>query len=303
MSWQNYALKRYLQQNMKKRMTTAPSIDALRQFLVRASDKFVEPDTSIMVRPAVSEQFSGEWLGPDGETPITILYLHGGSFFLASAEIYRSIPVALVNSLPAKVLSLDYPLAPEEPCPDAIDSARAAYDSLLADGVSPERLVLVGNEAGACILFNLVKKLKEEGAVMPAAMVALSPFIDLTLASASIKANAKSDVFLSPQLVACGVEHFLGETQFSAAEISPLNFDLIGFPPVFIQASEEEILADDAKRMANVLETAGVKAELDMWKETPHTWQLAALSGDKGLPEANDAMNNVARFIKNTLAV
>ena len=301
MSWQNYALKRYLQQNIKGRMTTAPSIEALRQFLVRASDKFMETDQSIMVRPAVDDRFCAEWVGSDDQAPVTILYLHGGSFFLASAEIYRSIPMVLANALPAKVLSLDYPLAPEEPCPAAIDSARAAYDYLLSEGVFPENLVLVGNEAGACILFNLLKRLKEESAVMPAAMVALSPLTDLTLVSDTISSNAKSDSFLSPQLVADGVGHFLNATHYDAAEISPVNFDLEGFPSVFIQASEEEILADDAKRMMIALEGAGVSAELDMWRDTPHTWQLAAQSGDKGLPEANDAMLNVVLFIKKLL--
>jgi monoterpene epsilon-lactone hydrolase len=301
MSWQNYALKRYLQQNIKGRMTTAPSIDALRQFLVRATDKFMESDPSITVSSADSDQFCAEWIEPKEQALVTILYLHGGSFFLASAEIYRSIPTYLANSLSAKVLSLDYPLAPEAPCPAAIDSASAAYDYLLAEGVLPDNLVLVGNEAGACILFSLLKRLKDDGAVMPAAMVALSPLTDLTLASESINKNTRSDVFLSPKLVADGVDHFLGGTHYDAEELSPVNFDLAEFPPVFIQASEEEILADDAKRMVKALEDAMVRTELDMCRDTPHTWQLAALNGDKGLPEANDAMDKVARFIKKTL--
>jgi monoterpene epsilon-lactone hydrolase len=301
MSWQNYALKRYLQQNMKGRMTTAPSIDALRQFLVRASEKFMPLAQSIRIYPAVIDKFSAEWIEPDGKPAITILYMHGGSFFLASAEIYRNIPSTLANALPARALSLDYPLAPEAPCPAAIDSARAAYDYLLSEGVSPENLVLVGNEAGACLLFNLLKRLKHDGAAMPAAMVALSPLTDLTLASDSITANARSDTFLSPQLVKSGVTHFLDGTQVEAQAISPVSFDLEGFPPTFIQASEEEILADDTKRMAKALEGAGVHTELDMWRETPHTWQLAVSDGDKGLPEANDAMVNVARFIKKVL--
>ncbi len=282
-------------------MTTAPSIDALRQFLVRASEKFMPATQSTKVRSAGSDKFSAEWLEPDGKPPLTILYLHGGSFFLASAEIYRNIPSALAAVLPARALSLDYPLAPEATCPAAIDSVRAAYDYLLSEGVSPENLVLVGNEAGACLLFNLLKGLKYDGAAMTAAMVALSPITDLTLASDSITANARSDSFLSPKLIKSGVTHFLDGTQFAAQEISPVTFDLEGFPPTFIQASEEEILAADAKRMAKALEDAGVHTELDMWRETPHTWQLAVSNGDKGLPEANDAMVKVARFIKKVL--
>ena len=301
MSWQNYALKRYLQQNVKRRMTTAPSIDALRQFLVRASEKFMPATQATKVRPAGSDQFRAEWLEPDGKPPINILYLHGGSFFLASAEIYRNIPSALAAVLPARALSLDYPLAPEATCPAAIDSVRAAYDYLLSEDVSPENLVLVGNEAGACILFNLLKRLKQDGAAMPAAMVALSPLTDLTLSSDSITANARADSFLSPQLVKDGVKHFLDGTQFEAQEISPISFDLEGFPPTFIQASEEEVLADDAKRMAKALEDAGVHTELDMWRETPHTWQLAVSDGDQGLPEANDALIKVVRFLKKVL--
>lgn len=301
MSWQNYALKRYLQQNMKRRMITAPSLDALRQFLVRAFEKFMPATQSIKMSSVESNKFDAEWLESEGTSPVNILYLHGGSFFLASAKIYRNIPAVLADSLAARVLNLDYPLSPEASCPAVIDTLRVAYNHLLSEGVSPDTLVLVGNEAGACLLFNLLKSLKDEGEAMPAAMVALSPLTDLTLSSDSMTANADSDSFLSPQLIQRGIRHFLEGTQTEEQEVSPVTFNLEGFPPTFIQASEEEILADDAKRLAQLLEDAGVHTELDMWRETPHSWQLAVSNGDGGLPEANEAMANVVRFVKRTI--
>ncbi len=301
MSWQNYALKRYLKQNMKKRMITAPSIEALRLFLSRASETFMPATQSVKVSAVKNRAFNAEWLEPSAKTPIHILYLHGGSFFLASAKIYRNIPAALADSLSAQVLNLGYPLAPEASYPEIIDSVRAAYDYLLDEGASPDKLVLVGNEAGACLLFNLLKRLKEAGECLPAAMVALSPLTDLSLGSGSITANASSDSFLSPELIQSGIKHLLDGSSIKETDISPVTFDLRDFPPTFIQASLEEILADDAKRITKELENAGVQAELDLWKDTPHTWQLAISNDDKGLPEASEAIERIVKFIESTI--
>ena len=73
-----------------------------------------------------------EWvMAPGCDTGRAILYLHGGGYAIGSLNTHRRLAYDISAASAAKVLLIDYRLAPEHPFPAAIDDAAAAWRWLL----------------------------------------------------------------------------------------------------------------------------------------------------------------------------
>src|SRR6266568_591387 len=126
-----------------------------------------------------------------------ILYLHGGGFVTGSSSLYRHLTWRLATAGRARLLSVDYRLAPEHHFPAALEDAVAAYRWLLADGADSRRIAVMGDSAGGNLAFAMLLKARDEGLPLPAAAVGLSPWLDLALASPSFRLNAEADPILN----------------------------------------------------------------------------------------------------------
>jgi acetyl esterase/lipase len=226
-----------------------------------------------------------------------ILFLHGGGFILGSSSQYRHFTWRLAAAARAQVLAPDYRLAPEHPFPAAADDAVTAYQWLLANGADPKRLAVVGDSAGGGLTFSLLLRLRDEGLPLPAAAVALSPWTDLALTGASLTRNEAADPMVSVEQARQIVDHYLAGADPRSPYASPLYGDLTGLPPSLIQVGSDEVLRDDATRMADRLRSAGCRAELEIWPRMPHAWQLFAPL----IPEAGRAIERIGAFVQERL--
>jgi monoterpene epsilon-lactone hydrolase len=226
-----------------------------------------------------------------------VLFLHGGAFVTGSSSLYRHLTWRLVNAARARLLSVDYRLAPEHPFPAALDDAVAAYRWLLADGADPRQVAVMGDSAGGNLAFAMLLKLRDEGLPLPGAAVGLSPWLDLALESPSLKANAEADPMLNADEAPKFVRYYLAGADPRMPYASPLYGDLSGMPPALIQVGSDEILRDDAVRMADRLRAAGCRAELEIWPRMPHVWHLFATV----LPEARRAIERLGTFLQSRL--
>jgi len=86
----------------------------------------------------------------------------------------------------------------------------------------------------------------------------------------------------------------MGDIDLGHPLLSPLYADLRGLPPLLIQASDTEILLDDARRLAKKAQAAQVAVTLDIWEDMPHCWHLFA----KFLPEGRAAIEKVGKFVR-----
>lgn len=225
-----------------------------------------------------------------------LLYLHGGAYTVGSPRLYRHFTWRVADAARARVLVIAYRRATEHPYPAALDDAVAAWQWLLARGVDPQHAFIMGDSAGGGLALATMLKLRDSGAALPAAAVALSPWTDLALTGASFRDNAASD----PMLVASDVPRFaagyIGSADARNPYVSPLYGDPRGLPPTLIQAGSDEILRDDAVRMADAMRDAGCQVELQIWPKMPHVWHLLA----PVLPEAHAALDEIARFLART---
>src|SRR4249920_2465851 len=85
----------------------------------------------------------------DGVEPChVVLYFHAGVYVMGDASLTADLASQVGRRTDARVISVDYRLAPEHPYPAAVDDALAAYAALLDDGVAPADIVLAGESAG-----------------------------------------------------------------------------------------------------------------------------------------------------------
>lgn len=232
------------------------------------------------------------WFIPDKSSDDkTILYLPGGGYCVGSYRTHSGLLGRLARAAGHPVLAINYRKAPEDPYPAAIEDALKAYKQLLAEG--KRNIILGGDSAGGGLALAVTFKLLEEGIQLPAALVLLSPWTDLTGSGDSVTRKASKDPLIGPELLEVFAKKYSGSEDLKNPLISPLYGEFNCFPPTLIQVGTEEVLLDDSTRLAKKMKKAGVLVEMEIWDGMMHVFQWFA-----GLiPEATDAVNKIGVFI------
>jgi len=152
----------------------------------------------------------------------------------------------------------------------------------------------MGDSAGGGLVFSLMLRLRDEGVPLPGAAVALSPWTDLALTGPSLRLNAAADPMLSADDVPQFVEDYLAGADPRTPYASPLYGDPAGLPPTIIQVGSDEVLRDDAVRMAVRMRAAGCQVELEIWPRMPHVWHVFV----PVIPEARRAIERIGSFVR-----
>jgi acetyl esterase/lipase len=222
-----------------------------------------------------------------------VLYFHGGGYCIGTAELYRDFLWRIAAAACAQVLYFDYRLAPEHPFPAALDDAVAAY-RWLTGRFDPRHIAFAGDSAGGGLLLATMLRLRDEGVPLPRAAAALSPWADLTLTGRSMRENAQADPMLDADKMPDLVRNYCAGADPRNPYISPIYGDPAGLPPTLIHAGSDEILRDDAVRMADRMRTAGCEVALELWEQMPHVCHLYA----RFVPEARRALAGIGEFLQ-----
>lgn len=293
MSWQNVALTLMLRIRVKRRSDRAPDIALARELARKTAMKMRVPE-GWRIRETMAP-LKGEWIEREsGGGARTLLYLHGGGYYFCSPETHRAITVTLAAGAEARVFVPEYRLAPEHRFPAAVEDALAAYRALLAQGIPAGRVVLGGDSAGGGLALATLLALRDAGDPLPAGAVLFSPWTDLAATGASVTSNDRRDAMFHGGRIAETARVYLGDTPPTNPLASPLYADLRGLPPLFIQASDSEVLFDDSTRLADKAAKAGVSVSFRAWHKLPHVWQFFA----PFLPEGRAALAETAAFIR-----
>jgi epsilon-lactone hydrolase len=251
------------------------------------------PPGGVRIEPARVGGVPGEWVIPkDGDSEGALLYLHGGAYVVGQPPTYRALNAQIAREARVKVCVLDYRLAPEHPCPAAIDDALAAYRALL-DERPPSRLVLGGDSAGGGLVMALLLAIRDAKLPMPSGAFLISPWVDLHCKADSYIREADRDVVLSRPVMRQAAGHYAGDLPHDDPRVSPVRADLSGLPPLFIQSTDAEVLADDSAALLARAQAAEVDATLERWPGLWHDWQVFAGK----VPEATQAVRHLAQFV------
>ncbi len=253
-------------------------------------------------RTIVSQEPAGEWVLADGARPDQrILYLHGGSWMSGSPDGYRPLAARISRESGCSVFVLDYRLAPEHPYPAGLEDCVAAWHWLSGNGprsrAAARKQVIVGDSAGGNLALATALRLKDDGGREPDAVVALSPAVDLTWQSPSLRTRAEADPILRPDRLHLVSQAYVQDTERDDHPwVSPLFGDFAGLSRVLIQVGDREVLLDDAKRMADRMQEQGVDVQLQVYEGMPHVFQLFAPT----VAASTDAIERIGGFIRST---
>jgi epsilon-lactone hydrolase len=230
---------------------------------------------------------------PQARSDVYVLHFHGGGYVVGTASLYRDFTWRIGTAARASVLYFDYRLAPEHPFPAGLDDAIRVY-RWLADRVDPRRIAVIGDSSGGGLLLGTLYRLRDEGAALPGAAVAISPWTDLALTGESLRSNADADPMMDVSTLPAIADCYLGGVDPRNPYASPLYGDASGLPPTLIQVGSDEILRDDAVRIADRLKAAGCRVMLEILPRMPHVGHLYA----RILPEGREAIERAGRFVQ-----
>lgn len=247
------------------------------------------------ITPQTTAGLPGLMVTPTGaDSGRMLIYFHGGGYAVGAPQLYTSMAARIARLTGARVLLPSYRLAPEHPFPAGLDDALAVYRAVLESGLPAAHIAFGGDSAGGGLSLACALAARDAGLPQPAAIVAYSPWTDLTVSGDSIRRHVASERVLSPREAERFVRSYLGDRDRSQPLASPLFADFNGIAPLLIQVAGDEILFDDSRRLAERASAAGVPVELQIWDGVWHVWQaMPAL-----LPEADAALASTAAFLK-----
>lgn len=249
-----------------------------------------------------TKNFNMEFLEPappKKEAPCVILQLHGGGYVGAMTNAHRSFAVLYSEAggmvgdrMP--VLTIDYRVAPENPYPAALEDAAFAFDWLLSKGYSEGSIILAGDSAGGGLAFCLCHYLRNHDRLLPKAVIAMSPWTDLTASGPSYDDNYEKDpLFGKSRDTLIYNRDYIGNNNPRNPYISPLFGDFEDFPPVLIQVGSIEMLLSDSVSVAEKIKKEKGKVRLSVYEGMFHVFQYANYL----LPESKEAWIEIRRFL------
>ena len=241
-----------------------------------------------------------------------VLYIHGGGYACGNLDYANGFGSMLATKCGVRVFTVEYRLAPEHTYPAALDDVMDAYGHLLSSGYDPSRIVLCGESAGGGLCYALCQKLRDKGRTLPAGIVAISPWTDLTLSSESYEINKKVDPSMTIERLKFFADCYVygahlekdkhlpisnpdrEEDRLTKSEprISPLFDSQDKMPESLIFVGGDEIMYDDAIFMHQRLLSAGCKSEIVV---APNMWHGYILYD---LPEREGDFEKISKFLK-----
>lgn len=228
-----------------------------------------------------------------------LIHIHGGGYCLLSAASTRDISATLADLTGLRVYCVDYRLAPQHQFPQGLDDCMAAYVEICKQ-VDADNLVIVGESAGGGMAMAMTLRMHSEGLRPPAGIVAITPWVDLTLSGETYVTNDELDPVLDLEGLRKTVDAYVGNSTRNDPFVSPLFAELEDdFPATLIQTGTRDLLLSDCSRLHRKLVKHGVDARLTVYEGMWHGFHVIP---NTSLPESREAFGEIASFVDEVLA-
>ncbi len=200
-----------------------------------------------------------------------LLYAIGGGFILPPAPRQITLVGELADAIGCAPVIARHRLAPEAPFPEPINDIADQYETLLETGHAPEDIVFGGAMAGATLILSTALTLRERGLPQPAGILLFSPWGDLSLSGWSyITRSATTASPFRMETAAFCARLYLQKELSTHPLASPVFADLTGLPPIAIHTSKHDMHFDDALKLVENADDAGVEAHIRYWDSPNH---------------------------------
>lgn len=253
-------------------------------------------DADVTQKAVTADAVPCIWLIPQNSSRDQVLiYLHGGGFVYGLTPPHLQMGAYLAKKLGMRILMVDYRLAPDYPFPASLDDCVTTYRWLLKQGISARNIVMAGDSAGGNLTITSLMKLRDSSDPLPAAAACLSPVADFTN-KGDLHTKEVKDPLLHPRATSFYNKSYIAHNDPRNPLISPAFGDWHALPPLLVQAGEDEILREDAIRIASLAKAAGVEVQLEIYPRMWHVWQI-----NLALPQAVQSLDEIAQFFRSHL--
>lgn len=255
--------------------------------------EFPMPD-DVTVEDTDADGVAVRWVtASDADHNRVVLLLHGGGFTAGSFTSHQRLAADLSTTCGARVLIADYRLGPEHPYPAGLDDCVTVYRWLLDEGYKPGRIVLAGDSAGGGLVVSTAMRLKDDDLDQPAALVALSPWVNLACDGETMDSKAKDDPVTQREHLMRAADDYLDGHFNKDPMVSPIYGDLRGLPPLLIQVGSREVLLDDSRKLSVRAKADDVDVTLEEWPGMFHVWHMMA----DWLRDGRRALGGIGAFV------
>ena len=223
-----------------------------------------------------------------------IVFLHGGGYVVGVGQPHWWLLADVIRRSGSAVLVLDYPLAPENTAAVTVPWATDVYAAAASEAAATGRsVVLMGDSAGGGLALAVAVAARDRGLPMPAALILLSPWLDVGMTAPDGEELDRHDRMLPRRGLLAAGKAYAGAAGAADPLASPLFADLTGLPPTTIFASTTEQLLADAHRLAaRAAEIPGWRLDVRETPDMVHDWLLFGF-----LPEARAAISEIADIL------
>jgi acetyl esterase len=203
--------------------------------------------------------------GGKSQSPAPLaLYAHGGAFVTGNLDTDHPQCVELAREADCLVVSVDYRLAPEHPCPAALDDVEAAFryviDNAAELNADPSRIAVMGRDAGAALVASLTQRMFDNEGPQILMQILHQPMLDADATPS--RREFQRTPGLNGQAVSRAWGHYLGHASASGQHVPAHRPNLEGLPPTFVSCSEIDPCRDEAIDYAIRLLHAYIHTEL-----------------------------------------
>lgn len=245
-----------------------------------------------------------------------IIYVHGGSFVGGSRDSYRNFCASLAHASSCRVVVPEFRLAPTYPFPASIEDVQNVFRMVYSeeevalqleknnfsfkldkeDADSHAQIILAADTSGASIAIACLLNLAEKYRAIAKSLILLSPWLDLSSDNELIAGKKVHDEVLAGEDLHRAVDLYTYAMNIKNPLVSPLKAEaekFRGFPPVYVQMGEKEILIKQVKDFEKLMKAADVPFILDLWPKMMYMFQVA----DEYLPQSHLAIEKLGKFI------
>ena len=260
------------------------------------SAKWMKPPTKgVDIERVDIAGLSAARIRPDGaDGKKTVIHLHGGGYVTGYVDSHLMMCAPMAMVLKRNMLLPEYRLAPANPFPAALEDSLKAYRWLLAQGTDARDIVISGDSAGGGLALATVLSLRDAGDPLPAAVICMSPWADLTNRGASHTTNANVESVLRTDVLNQWARYYTAESNLTNPLVSPVYADFHGLPPLLIQVGSDEVLLDDSLTLAKKAKTDGINVTLRIWDDMWHAWPVLG----ELIPESRIAFEEISEFLR-----
>jgi len=280
---------------LKRRMSTVremTDVQEARRYLDSLEIRLPELD-EVDITQVTNERFRGSWFTPrKAEGGATVLYFHGGGYSFYP-KAYASFIALVALAAKSRTFALDYSLAPEQRFPVQVREALDAYRWLLENSGDGHSIVVAGDSAGGNLALALLQTLRDLRLPMPMLAIALSPPTDFEMDRAVAVRKADGD-WIEMGMLERWADWFCDPEKRRDPLVSPLQADLHGLPPIYLQAGGAELLYDSIRAFADRARREGAEVVLESWADMNHDFQMFG----RYVPQSAEALRRVGEMIE-----